>query len=162
MADQPSIYDYSIEGLKGGTIDLSQYKGKKLLIVNTASKCGMTPQYQQLQELYEHFGDDMEIIGCPSNDFGNQEPGDEEDIASFCEENYGVTFPMTKKIKVQGKDRHPLYQWLTNKAYNRKQDSQVQWNFQKFLIDEEGQLVKVFPPSVDPVSEEVIDTLQTS
>lgn len=162
MADQPSIYDYSIEGLQGNKIDLSSFKGKKLLIVNTASECGLTPQYQQLQELYEHFSDQVEILGCPSNDFGNQEPGDEKEIASFCEQNYGVTFPMTRKITVKGDGQHPLYQWLTSKEINQKEDSEVQWNFQKYLIDEEGHLEKVFSPAVDPVSEEVINILQES
>lgn len=162
MSDRQSIYDFTIKGLEGGEIDFSQYRGKKLLIVNTASECGFTPQYQQLQELYEYFSDELTIIGCPSNDFGNQEPGDESDIASFCEQHYGVTFPMTKKIKVKGENKHPLYQWLNNKELNQLKDSEVQWNFQKYLIEENGQLIKVWPPSVDPVSEEVINVLQES
>lgn len=158
--EKQSIYDFSIKGLEGGEIDFSQYLGKKLLIVNTASECGFTPQYQQLQELYEYFSDQLVIIGCPSNDFGNQEPGDENDIAYFCTKHYGVSFPMTKKIKVKGSNKHPLYEWLTNKELNRQQDSEVQWNFQKYLIDENGSLIEVWPPSVDPVSEEVINVLQ--
>jgi len=157
-----SIYNFTIKGLKGDEIDFSQFKGKKLLIVNTASECGFTPQYQQLQELYEYFHNELVVICCPSNDFGNQEPGDESDIATFCENHYGVTFPMTKKIQVKGSNKHPLYQWLTNKELNQQQDSDIQWNFQKYLIDEEGQLLEVLPPSVDPVSEEVINVLQES
>lgn len=159
-AQTKSIYDFKIESLEGGTIDLSKYKGKKILIVNTASKCGYTPQYEALQKLYNQFKDRLVIIGFPSNNFMFQEPGSNADIKSFCQKNYGVTFPMAAKIAVKGKDMHPLYVWLTQKKYNQFSDNSVKWNFQKYLIDENGKLVAVFAPGTDPMSDEVIAAIK--
>lgn len=156
-ADIPkSFYEFKVEGLDGGTIDFSQFKGKKVLIVNTASKCGFTPQYAELEKLYEQYKDKLVIVGFPANNFLFQEPGSNEEIAGFCQKNYGVTFPMAAKISVKGKDMAPIYRWLTNKDYNHYESSSVKWNFQKYLIDEQGNLVAVFPPKTKPLSEEVI------
>lgn len=146
--------------MDGGTIDLSKYKGKKILIVNTASKCGYTPQYEALQKLYNQYKDRLVIIGLPSNNFMFQEPGSNADIKSFCQKNYGVTFPMAAKIAVKGKNMHPLYVWLTQKKYNQFSDNSVKWNFQKYLIDENGKLVAVFAPGTDPMSDEVIAAIK--
>ncbi len=150
-----SVYDFKVDGLEGGSIDLSAYKGKKILIVNTASKCGYTPQYEGLEKLYEQNKDKLVIIGFPANNFMFQEPGDNAEIKTFCQKNYGVTFPMAAKISVKGKKMHPLYVWLTQKKYNHYSDNSVKWNFQKYLIDEKGNLVGVFAPGVDPLSEEM-------
>lgn len=158
-AQTKNIYDFKVEGLDGGTIDFSQYKGKKILIVNTASKCGYTPQYEGLQKLYEKYKDKMVIIGFPANNFMYQEPGDNATIKSFCEKNYGVTFPMAAKIDVKGKKMHPLYVWLTQKKYNHYNDSKVKWNFQKYLIDEKGNLIEVFAPDIEPMSDVITSKL---
>jgi glutathione peroxidase len=149
------IYDFKVEALDGGTIDLSKYKGKKILIVNTASKCGYTGQYADLQALSEKYKDELVIIGFPANNFLFQEPGDNKDIKTFCQKNYGVTFPMAAKISVKGENTHPLYLWLTQKQYNGKLDSKVKWNFQKYLIDENGLLIGTFESSVLPGSTEL-------
>jgi glutathione peroxidase len=154
-----SIYEYSVDGLTGGKIDFADFEGKKILIVNTASKCGMTPQYAQLEELYQEYNDRLVIIGFPANNFGNQEPGTNDDIAEFCELNYGVSFPMAAKISVKGEDIHPLYKWLTTKSYNNFADSEVTWNFQKYLIDEKGNLIAVFPPRTLPTSDDIISAI---
>ncbi len=150
-----SIYDFKVESLDGGTIDFAQFKGKKLLIVNTASKCGYTPQYEQLEALYKAHRDKLVIVGFPANNFMSQEPGSNSDIKTFCQKNYGVTFPMAAKISVKGRDMAPIYQWLTNKDYNGVKSSSVKWNFQKYLINEKGQLVDVFAPGVKPDAPEV-------
>jgi glutathione peroxidase len=150
-----SFYDIKVEALEGGTIDLSKYKGKKILVVNTASKCGYTPQYAELQKLAELYKDNLVIIGFPANDFMFQEPGDNKEIGAFCTKNYGVTFPMAAKVSVKGKKMHPMYLWLTQKKYNGKMDSNVKWNFQKYLIDENGNLVAKFDPGTSPMSTEV-------
>jgi len=150
------IYDFKVDGLTGGTIDFSAFQGKKILIVNTASKCGNTPQYEELEALYEKYKDKLVIVGFPANDFLRQEPGSNEEIAAFCKKNYGVTFPMAAKITVKGKKMAPIYQWLTNEDYNGYKSSSVKWNFQKYLIDEKGHLVAVFAPGVQPTSEEVL------
>lgn len=152
-----NIYDISIEGIDGKTIELSEYKGKKILIVNVASACGYTPQYKQLQELHENFGDKIVVLGVPSNDFGSQEPGTEAEIVEFCSSKFGVTFPMTEKIKVKGVDKHALYQWLTDKSKNGQLDTEVRWNFHKFLIDENGELYKELPSNVTPLDEEILN-----
>ena len=137
-------------------------KGKKVLIVNTASKCGFTPQYADLQKLYEIYGGkDFTIIGFPANDFMNQEPGTNEEIASFCQVNYGVTFPMMEKISVKGKEIHPLYQWLTNKSENGVLDAKISWNFNKFLIDENGQVVKHYGSKTNPLSDEIVNWVKS-
>ena len=135
---------------------MDKFKGKKLLVVNTASKCGNTPQYKDLEELYEQNAGDLVIIGFPANNFANQEPGTAAEIREFCTANYGVTFPMMEKISVRGKDIHPLYQWLTSKDLNGVMDSKVTWNFQKFLIDENGNLADVIAPKEKPSSAKVL------
>ena len=151
-----SIYDFKITSLEGQQIDLAQYKGKKILIVNTASKCGFTPQYQELETLYQLHKEKLIIIGCPANNFFFQEPKGNEEIATFCKRNYGVSFPMSQKLSVKGKDIAPIYYWLTHKKYNGLQDSKVKWNFQKYLINEQGQLIHIFAPSTSPTSPEVL------
>lgn len=157
-----TLHDFSIETLDGETFDLSSLKGKKVMIVNTASECGLTPQYAQLQELYESYGGDtFEILGFPSNDFAGQEPGTNDEIATFCEKNYGVTFPMMTKIKVKGDEQHPIYRWLTNKEQNGVGDFEVQWNFHKFLVNEDGELVKDVSPQSAPIDPEVIDWINS-
>lgn len=154
-----SIYDYKVTALDGSTIDFSAYKGKKILIVNTASKCGFTYQYEGLEELYKTHKDKLVIIGFPSNNFGFQEPGSNDDIAAFCKKNYGVTFPMAAKIEVKGKNMHPIYHWLTKEEYNNYENSSVKWNFQKYLLDENGQLVGIFSSKVKPDSEELVNAI---
>jgi len=154
-----SIYSIAINSLQGEKLDLSKFKGKKILIVNVASKCGFTPQYEELQTLSERYNDKLSIIGVPCNQFMNQEPGSSEEIASFCKKNYGVTFTMTEKVDVKGNDQHALYEWLTNKSMNGVMDSKVKWNFQKYLIDEEGNLVNVFAPNVKPLSKEITENI---
>lgn len=155
-----SIYDYSFTTLTGEKVNLSDYKGKKILIVNTASECGYTPQYEQLEEVYQKYGDKLVIIGFPTNDFGKQEPGSNEEIAKFCQLNYGVTFPMSQKITVKGEETHPLFNWLTSQDLNGKMDYEVKWNFHKFLIDEEGNLLAAYPSKVKPDSEEIISFIE--
>ena len=158
---QKSFHDFTVKDIEGNDFDLSSLKGKKVLVVNTASKCGFTPQYKKLQWLYETYGgDNFVIIGFPANNFLNQEPGTNEEIASFCEVNYGVTFPMMSKISVRGDDMHPLYQWLTRKSENGKMDSKVSWNFQKYFIDEEGLLVDFVKPKVKPDNERIISWIK--
>ena len=159
-AQQPSIYDFTVKTLEGEDFSFADLKGKKIMIVNTASKCGMTPQYEDLQELWEqHGGKDFIIIGFPANNFLNQEPGSDDEIRQFCTRNYGVTFPMMSKISVKGKDMHPVYQWLTSKELNGFEDSDVQWNFQKYLINENGNLVKIIKPKTKPTDPEVLNWL---
>ena len=145
-----TLYDFKVKGLDGSSIDFAQFKGKKILVVNTASKCGFTPQYEGLERLYKRFSDKLVIVGFPSNDFLDQEPGKDAEIAAFCQGNYGVTFPMAAKIDVKGKRQAPIYQWLTNRSLNGVESSAVLWNFQKYLIDENGRLIKHFPPKTDP------------
>jgi glutathione peroxidase len=170
-----SIYDFKVEGLEGNTIDLSQYKGKKIMIVNTASKCGNTPQYKELEELYKKHKDKLVVIGFPANNFGGQEPGSNEEIKEFCARNYGVSFPMAAKVSVKGDDIHPLFKWLLEQSndmakkingdntrdilYKRFLQDPVSWNFTKFLVDEKGNLVAVFHNKVSPMSEEVLKYL---
>jgi glutathione peroxidase len=155
-----SIYDFKVTALDGGKIDFSAYKGKKILIVNTASECGYTPQYEALQKLYEGHKDNLVIVGFPANDFGKQEPGTNAEIGAFCQKNYGVTFPMAAKISVKGNEMAPIYHWLTEKEYNHYADSKVKWNFQKYLIDEEGKLVAVFLSAVKPDSPEMLTAIE--
>lgn len=154
---QNSLHDFTVKDIEGNDFDLSTLKGKKVLVVNTASKCGLTPQFEQLQSVFEQYGgDDFVIIGFPANNFANQEPKSNAEIVEFCEMNYGVTFPMMSKISVKGDDMHPVYQWLTQKSKNGKQDSEVSWNFQKYLIDENGKLVDVIEPKVKPDDTKII------
>ena len=150
------FYDFKVKTLEGADFDFSSLKGKKVMVVNTASKCGNTPQYKDLQELYERYEGKLIIIGFPANNFLSQEPGSAEDIRNFCTLNYGVTFPMMEKISVKGKDMHPVYKWLTSKEKNGVMDSEVTWNFQKFLVDENGKLVDVVKPKEKPGSEKVM------
>ena len=152
-----TIYQFKVTDLYGKEFDFSTLKGKKLLIVNTASECGLTPQYKDLEAIYRKYKDkNFVIIGFPANNFGSQEPGSNEQIAKFCQMNYGVTFPMMSKISVKGKDIHEVYQFLTQKYKNGLQDSQVEWNFQKYIINEEGELIKVLSPSVLPTDTEIV------
>lgn len=152
-----SIYDFKVEAIDGTTIDFSEYKGKKLLIVNTASKCGYTPQYEDLQMLHEKYGDKLVILGFPSNNFMRQEPGSNLEIAEFCTKNYGVTFQMFAKLEVKGKDQHPLYKWLSSKDLNGWNDNAPSWNFCKYLVDENGKLVKFYKSGVKPMDQEIIN-----
>lgn len=152
------FHDFVVETINGEKLDFSTLKGKKVMVVNTASKCGFTKQYDGLQELYETYGPDkFTIIGFPANNFANQEPGTNEEIQEFCRVNYGVTFPMMAKISVKGDDQHPVYQWLTQKELNGVKDSKVRWNFQKYLIDEEGQLVDVVSTQTKPSSKKIVN-----
>lgn len=156
-----SIYNYKVETITGETLDLSTLKGKKVMIVNTASKCGLTPQFEGLEKLYQVYKDhNFVIIGFPSNDFMSQDPGTNEEIAEFCQINYGVSFPMMSKIVVKGDGQHPLYQYLTQKAQNGLDDYEVQWNFQKFLINENGTIDKVIGPKVDPNDAEIVSWIK--
>jgi glutathione peroxidase len=154
-----NIYKFKVEGLTGGTIDFATFKGKKILVVNTASQCGYTPQYKELEALYEKYKDKLVIVGFPANNFGGQEPGTNTEIKTFCEKNYGVTFPMAAKISVKGDDTAPIYKWLTQKSENGVLDAEIKWNFNKFLIDENGNLVAYFPSKVTPLSEEITSKL---
>jgi len=159
-AQHNSIYDFKVEALDGGQIDFSEFKGKKILIVNTASKCGLTPQYEGLEKLHEKYQDELVIVGFPANNFLKQEPGTNEEIGAFCQKNYGVKFLMAAKISVKGKNQHPIYTWLTQKRYNGLKDNSVKWNFQKYLFNEEGSLVEVFSPQTKPLDEKIISKLQ--
>jgi glutathione peroxidase len=161
MAQQKTFHDFSATTISGDTLDFSSFAGQKLLVVNTASKCGYTPQYKELEQLYKQYGGEkFQIIGFPANNFMNQEPGTNEEIREFCEVNYGVTFRMMSKISVKGKDIHPVYQWLTSKDENGVMDSEVSWNFQKYMIDENGNLVDFVTPRESPVSEKIITWLK--
>ncbi|NJO25389.1 MAG: glutathione peroxidase [Bacteroidia bacterium] len=170
-----SIYDFKVPGLLGDEIDFSKFKGKKIMIVNTASKCGNTPQYADLEKLYKQYKDKLVIVGFPANNFGQQEPGTREEIGEFCKKNYGVTFPMADKVSVRGDDIHPMFKWLVDQSkelaknmpaenskdilWKRFLQDPVIWNFTKFLLDEKGNLVAVFHNKVSPVSEEVVKYL---
>lgn len=149
------IYDFKVPGLDGSNIDFSKFKGKKILIVNTASNCGYTKQYEDLQKLHEAYKSKLVIVGFPANNFGGQEPGSNAEIKEFCKKNYGVSFPMAEKVSVKGSDIHPLFSWLTQKTQNGVMDADIKWNFTKFLLDENGKLIAVFPSSVKPGSEEI-------
>lgn len=150
-----SIHQFNVTDINGGKLDLSKYKGKHILIVNTASKCGYTKQYADLEKLYEKYKGKLVVIGFPANNFGGQEPGSNAEIKEFCTANYGVTFPMAEKVSVKGADTHPLFQWLTKKSENGVMDAEIKWNFTKFLIDPKGKLVAVFPSNVNPMSEDI-------
>jgi len=156
-----NIYTFKVEDINGKTFDFASLKGKKIMVVNTASKCGLTPQYKDLQALYEKYGsENFVIIGFPANDFMKQEPGTNEEIGAFCQKNYGVTFPMMSKISVKGKEMHPLYKFLTQKSLNGLEDSDVGWNFQKYLLDEQGELVKVISSRTNPMDDEITSLLK--
>jgi len=156
-----TIYQFKVQDLSGDEFDFATLKGKRIIIVNTASECGLTPQYEQLQAVYNQYKDqNLVIVGFPANNFGSQEPGSNAQIASFCQKNYGVTFPMMSKISVKGNDMHPVYQFLTQKAKNGLEDSSVQWNFQKYLINSNGELEKVIAPSTLPTDAEIINWIE--
>ncbi len=156
-----TIYQFKVQDLAGDEFDFATLKGKRIIIVNTASECGLTPQYEQLQAVYNQYKDqNLVIVGFPANNFGSQEPGSNAQIASFCQKNYGVTFPMMAKISVKGNDMHPLYQFLTQKAKNGLEDNSVQWNFQKYLINSNGELEKVVAPSTLPTDSEIINWIE--
>ena len=154
-----SIYTFKVTGLSGETIDFSKYKGKKIMIVNTASKCGNTPQYAELEQLYEKYKDKLVVIGFPANNFKEQEPGTNAEIQEFCKRNYGVTFPMAEKVSVKGDDIAPLFQYLTDEAKKMGIEDPIKWNFTKFLIDENGKLITVIHNKTKPMSEEVLNYL---
>lgn len=172
MLNGTSIYDFKVSGLEGKEINFANFKGKKIMIVNTASYCGNTPQYKELETLYKKYQDKLVIVGFPANNFGAQEPGSNEDIKTFCQKNYGVTFPMAEKVSVRGDDIHPLFQWLVkqsqeiakNVSANNSKDfvwkkylqDPVTWNFTKFLVNEKGELEAVFHNKVNPLSEEIL------
>lgn len=159
--EKQSIYQFKVTDLSGKEFDFASLKGKKILVVNTASKCGLTPQYENLQTIYDQYKDkNLVIVGFPANNFASQEPGTSEEIATFCEKNYGVTFPMMDKISVKGDDMAPIYHFLTEKSKNGLEDSEVQWNFQKYLIDENGHLAKVIDPKTLPTDPEIVDWIK--
>ena len=163
IANKPgmkTLYEFSMNSIDGRLIDFNDYKGKKVLIVNVASDCGYTPQYKDLQKLYDTYKDKLVILGFPANDFGAQEPGTNEEIKDFCEKNYKVTFPMFKKISVKGHDMHPLYKWLCSPEENGWNDKAPNWNFCKYLINEKGELVKYFSFAVEPLSDEIINEIK--
>lgn len=156
-----NVYDFKVESLEGGKIDFSKFKGKKILIVNTASMCGNTPQYAALEKLHKKYKNKLVIVGFPANNFGGQEPGSNQEIKAFCTKEYAVTFPMAAKISVKGADIHPLYKWLLEESRKKQLDpEEVTWNFQKYLLDEKGELVAVFKPRTLPDSPEIIAAIE--
>lgn len=157
-----SIYDFKVEDISGKTFDFSTLKGKKIMIVNTASKCGLTPQYEKLEALYKEYQNkNFVIIGFPANNFASQEPGSNAEIGAFCQKNYGVTFPMMGKVSVKGDDQSEIYQFLTQKSKNGMLDSEVEWNFQKYLINEKGQIIKVISPKTRPTDPEIVSWINS-
>ncbi len=158
LSAQQSFYDFKCTTIDGDTLDFASLKGKKVMLVNVASKCGLTPQYEQLQTIYNQYGSsNFTIIGFPANNFMSQEPGNEEEIKTFCTKNYGVTFQMMSKISVKGDNIHPLYKWLTTKELNNYKDSKVKWNFQKYLINENGEIAKIISPQTKPDDKAIIE-----
>jgi len=155
MSSKKSIYDIEINSLQGKPINLSLFKGKKILFVNVASKCGFTPQYKELQKLHNLYEESLVVIGVPCNQFGKQEPGNSTEINEFCQVNYGVSFLITEKISVKGNEQHPLYSWLTKKNKNGKKNSSVKWNFQKYLINEDGELIDYYYSITSPTSSKI-------
>lgn len=155
-----SIHSFKVKSIDGGMIDFAKYKGKKILVVNVASQCGFTRQYEGLQKLYEAHKDKLVIVGFPANNFGSQEPGSDGEILQFCKARFGVTFPMASKISVKGDDTAPIYKWLTSKNENGVLDATIGWNFTKFLLDENGKMIASFPSKVEPDSEEITKWLK--
>jgi len=155
-----SIHSFTVKGIDGKDIKLASFKGKKILVVNTASKCGYTPQYEALEKVYEQYKDKLVIIGFPCNQFGGQEPGTNEEIVAFCKKNYGVSFPLADKIDVKGENTAAIYQWLTQKSKNGVLDASISWNFNKFLLDENGKMIAYFPSNVKPDSEDILSHLK--
>jgi glutathione peroxidase len=157
---QKSIYDIAINDIGGNSIDLNEFKGKHILFVNVASECGFTPQYEGLEELHQQFKEGLVVIGLPCNQFGGQEPGVEKEIQQFCVKNFGVSFLMTEKIEVKGENKHPIYNWLTEKKINGKSSSSVKWNFQKYIVDGEGDFVNYFYSTTKPMSPKITSILK--
>ncbi len=155
---QASIHEFKVPGLMGDEINFADYKGKKILVVNTASKCGFTPQYEDLQELYSKHSDKIVVVGFPANNFGKQEPGSNEEIETFCKKNYGVSFPMAAKVSVKGDDIHPMFTWL-NEQENPDFTGNIRWNFEKYLFDEEGKLIHRYRSKTSPMDEEILNQL---
>ncbi|MEY4049502.1 MAG: hypothetical protein RL262_336 [Bacteroidota bacterium] len=155
-----SIHSFTVKSIDGKNLNLASFKGKKILIVNTASKCGYTPQYEGLEKVYEQYKDKLVILGFPCNQFGGQEPGTNEEIVDFCKKNYGVSFPLADKIDVKGSNIAPIYQWLTTKSKNGILDASISWNFNKFLIDENGKMIAYFPSNVKPDSDAILSYLK--
>ncbi len=160
MVNAQSIHSFKVNGIDGKQIDFASFKGKKILVVNTASKCGYTPQYEGLEKVYKQYKNKLVIIGFPCNQFGGQEPGTNEEIVSFCTKNYGVTFPLADKIDVKGASIAPIYQWLTQKSKNGVVDANISWNFNKFLLDENGKMIAYFPSNIKPDSEDILSHLK--
>lgn len=160
LAGDPTIHSFKVKSIEGGIIDFSKFKGKKILVVNTASKCGYTPQYEALEKVYETYKDKLVIVGFPANNFGGQEPGADEEIQAFCKARFGVKFPLASKVSVKGDDAAPIYKWLTSKAENGVLDATIGWNFNKFLLDENGKMIAYFPSKVTPDSEEILKYLK--
>ena len=156
LPDNGSIHSFKVKSIEGGTIDFAKFKGKKILIVNTASKCGFTQQYEALQKVYDQYKDKLVIVGFPANNFGGQEPGSDGDIQEFCKARFGVKFPLASKVSVKGEDMAPIYQWLTSKAKNGVLDADIKWNFNKFLLDENGKMIAYFPSKVTPDSDDIL------
>lgn len=154
------IYDITINDIEGKEINLNDFKGKYVLFVNVASNCGFTRQYKDLQTLYDKYKDELVVVGVPCNQFGGQEPGDEEQISIFCSEKYNVTFPMTEKIAVRGSNQHPLYKWLTSKDLNGRKNSSVKWNFQKYLVDKDGNLIDYWYSLTNPTSSKITNYIR--
>ncbi len=162
QAMKNTIYQFKVKDIEGNDFDFAKLKGKKILVVNTASKCGLTPQFEDLQKLYDSYKDkNLVVVGFPANNFNQQDPGTNEEIAAFCQKNYGVTFPMMEKVSVKGSDASPIYQWLTQEVKNGVHDSEVEWNFHKFLIDENGHLVKELSPKVTPLDPEIVTWIKS-
>jgi glutathione peroxidase len=155
-----SFYDFTANSIDGKKIDFKNYKGKKVLVVNVASKCGYTSQYKELEKLHKEFGDKVIVLGFPANNFGRQEPGTNQEIKTFCTSNYGVSFQMFEKVSVTGNDQHELFKWLSTKELNGKIDKSPSWNFCKYLIDENGQVVAFFPSSTKPLSDDIVSLLK--
>jgi len=156
------FYDLEFKTLDGeNTVKMNSFKGKKILLVNVASKCGYTYQYEGLQKLHEEYGDQVQVIGFPCNQFLFQEPGNSDEIRDFCDKNYGVTFPLSEKIDVKGEDQHPVYTWLTSERFNKKKDYSITWNFNKFLISENGELIAYFGTKTEPMSDEIVSAIRS-
>jgi glutathione peroxidase len=160
LLNAQSIHQFKVNGIDGKTLNMAQFKGKKILVVNTASKCGYTPQYDALEKVYEQYKDKLVIVGFPCNQFGGQEPGSNEEIVAFCKKNFGVTFPLADKVEVKGENTAPIYQWLTQKSKNGVLDANISWNFNKFLMDENGKMIAYFPSNVKPDSQDILNYLK--
>jgi glutathione peroxidase len=155
-----SIHSFKVKSIEGGEIDFAKFKGKKILVVNTASKCGYTVQYDALQRISKEYGDKLVVVGFPCNQFGGQEPGTEEEVQSFCKTRFGVSFPLSAKVDVKGDNIAPVYKWLCSKTENGVLDAEIKWNFNKFLLDENGKMLAYFPSKVTPDSEEILKYLK--